>query len=66
MAPNPVFSGTENIVYVDKAGTGKHIEQPNNAKDTEALRNPPVNPSVINLSQQVHTPLPTHFKSDCL
>ena len=33
--PNPVFSGTEHTVYVDEAGTGKHTEQPNNAKDTE-------------------------------
>ena len=59
--PNPVFSKTEHTVYVDEAGTGKHTEQLNNAKDTEALRNPPVNPSVLNLSQQVQTPLTTHF-----
>ena len=31
--PNPVFSGTEHTVYVGEAGTGKHTEQPNNAKD---------------------------------
>ena len=52
--PNPVFSGTEHTVYVDEDGTGKRTEQPNNAEDTEALGNPPVNPSVLNLLQQVH------------
>ena len=61
--PNPVFSKTEHTVYVDEAGTGKHTEQLNNAKDTEALRNPPVIPSVLNLSQQVQTPLTTHFNT---
>ena len=61
--PNPVVSETEHTVYVDEAGTGIHTEQLNNAKDTEALRNPPVNPSVLNLSQQVQTPLTTHFKT---
>ena len=61
--PNPVFSKAEHTVYVDEAGTGKHTEQLNNAKDTEALRNPPVNPSVLNLSQQVQTPLTTHFNT---
>ena len=61
--PNPVFSKTEHTVYVDEAGTGKHTEQLNNAKDTEALRNPPVNPSVLNLSQQVQKPLTTHFNT---
>ena len=30
---------------------------------TEALRNPPVNPSVLNLSQQVQTSLITHFNT---
>ena len=58
--PNPVVSETEHTVYVDEAGTGIHTEQLNNAKDTEALRNLPVNPSVLNLSQ-VQTPLITHF-----
>ena len=61
--PNPVFSGTEYTVYVDEAGAGKHTEQLNNAKDTETLRNPPVNPSVLNLSQQVQTPLTTRFNT---
>ena len=61
--PNPVFSETEHTVYVDEAGTGKHTEQPNNAKDTEALRRSPVNPSVLHLSQQVQTPLITHFST---
>ena len=61
--PNPVFSGTKYTVYVDEAGAGKHTEQLNNAKDSETLRNPPVNPSVLNLSRQVQPPLTTCFNT---